>query len=237
MDVGGWKDPDGSRSTFCTHFGGRSRRRDELSCKAGLKVSPGDATWMGGEGRGRAATRIRSVSRLPETPDARSSARQPVRRLQTTERASTRKEGSRIEPEECPALQFWTRMGRGWVSETKQEDASSTRARPDVCERPSPPSAPAMSNPTPADLWDSLAIVPSPQGRSRCVTTRPLAVRGTVLLSSVPMAAVLVDQAKGRRCDECLRPLGTAKGAKKTCSGCKEDVYCSVGCEYQRGRW
>lgn len=78
---------------------------------------------------------------------------------------------------------------------------------------------------------DQIALSPAGGGaRSRCITTHPIPELGTFLLDARPTATVLVDAAKGERCDECLVEL-EGKLEARECSKCKEDHYCGATCE------
>jgi len=49
---------------------------------------------------------------------------------------------------------------------------------------------------------------------------------GSTILSSTPLATVLVDSEKGKRCDFCLYPLEELQ----RCTGCKVYWYCDQSC-------
>lgn len=76
---------------------------------------------------------------------------------------------------------------------------------------------------------DRLVLMSSLTARSSLVSKVDLPHPGTLLLAASKItAAVLVDAAKGQRCDECMEIL---RGSVLRCSRCREDVYCGVGCE------
>lgn len=88
----------------------------------------------------------------------------------------------------------------------------------------------SMSLPSSSSTFSLSDIVLTPTtdcSRSRCLAKQPLAI-GTLVLADEPTAAVLVDEERGKRCDQCLVAL---EGRPLRCARCLEVVYCSKDCK------
>ncbi|KAF8582811.1 hypothetical protein K439DRAFT_119131 [Ramaria rubella] len=69
-------------------------------------------------------------------------------------------------------------------------------------------------------------LQPHRTARNQAVACSSLPV-GTTLLAIAPLAAILVESEKGRRCDLCFRP----RAELHRCTGCKQYWYCGSTCQ------